>query len=145
MNLETIRKIFDVNDLLEPQSFRKINVGFTNSVYVVDEKFILKVCDDADNEKPFSLEAKLYDRFKDELPVPQLLAFDASKSVLPNMYLLYPMIEGENLYNVWHTYTDETRKAIIDNYAVCFAMLPKQTPRAWLSSSNLSLAGRGLS
>ena len=93
--------------------FRKINVGFTNSVYAVDEKYILKVCDDADNEKPFSLEAKLYDRFKDELPVPQLLAFDVSKSVLPKMYLLYRLIEGENLYNVWHAYPDETRKAII--------------------------------
>ena len=113
MDIEKIKKIFAANSLPEPRSFRKINVGFTNTVYAVDEQYILKVCSDSNNEKPFALEARLYKRFKNELPVPQLEVFDNSKSVLSNMYILYPMIIGENLYNVWHTYSEETRKLIV--------------------------------
>lgn len=113
MDIETLKKVFAANNLTEPQSFRKINVGFTNTVYAVDEQNILKVCNDSNNEKPFTLEAKLYEHFKNELPVPQLIAFDGSKSVLANTYMLYPMITGENLYNIWHTYSDETRKGIV--------------------------------
>lgn len=113
MNIGLLKQIFAVNCLPEPLAFRKIEVGFTNSVYAVDEKYIVKFCGNPSNTKPFTLEAELYKKFRGRLPVPQPLAFDATSSVVPEAYMIYPMIDGENLYNVWHVYSHETRESII--------------------------------
>lgn len=58
MDIGILKKVFAANNLPKPQVFRKINVGFTNTVYAIDETYILKVCSDSNNEKPFALEAK---------------------------------------------------------------------------------------
>lgn len=52
---EIIRKIVQQNESLlgsNPQ-LSKINIGFTNTLYNVDDKFIIKVCTDETNEDKF--------------------------------------------------------------------------------------------
>ena len=34
----------------------KLNIGFTNTVYVLDNKYILKICSNIDNEPDFKKE-----------------------------------------------------------------------------------------
>jgi hypothetical protein len=45
MNRE-IEKIFLKNKLDKIKSIKKIEIGFTNKVYAINNKFILKICED---------------------------------------------------------------------------------------------------
>lgn len=97
-------------------TIQKSEVGFTNTIYELDNAYILKVCTDAENAAPFQREAQLYNYFASKLPVPQLIGYDDSKTLLPYSYILYPRIAGDNLYNVWHTLTAEQRRGVVKQF-----------------------------
>lgn len=113
MNESAIRSLFLNNNIKVTGDVRKIEVGFTNTVYCVDDTYILKICRLTDNEVYFKREVQLYEYFGASLPVPRVHTYDDSKSIIDNHYMIYPLIEGENLYNVWHALSEEQRKDII--------------------------------
>lgn len=117
MDLSTANKILAKNNLPPVQNIKKSEVGFSNTVYELDDRYILKVCtDDKQNEAPFRLEAQLYDYYKDKLKVPQLIAFNDEKTLIPYSFMLYHRIAGDNLYNVWHTMSVDERRDIIRQF-----------------------------
>jgi aminoglycoside phosphotransferase (APT) family kinase protein len=107
-----IKQLLQTNGIQGAVSIRKIDVGFTNTVFNIDNKYIIKICRLESNEPFFKREAQLYQFFKTALPVPQLLTYDDSKSVIDSHYMIYPIIEGDNLYNVWHELSVDQRKSI---------------------------------
>lgn len=113
MDREIVERIFQKYNLNIPKTFKKIEVGFTNKVYSVDDKYILKVCDDERNEDKIAREVYLYSLFSSSLPVPKVIIYDTSKKILDKHYVVYPMIEGDNLYNVWHKMNESERKQIV--------------------------------
>lgn len=113
IGIEEARRVFGANHLPEPRTLRGIEVGFTNEVYSIDDIYILKVCTDPRNEQAFRIEDAMYRRFRDMLPVPNVLAFDASREILKYPYFIYPRIPGDNLYNQWHLYSNTTRRSIV--------------------------------
>lgn len=125
MNKKTIETIFGKQDLAFNGKIEKIAVGFTNNVYDIDDAYILKVCGDAENEPFLKREAVLYDFFKNKLPVPKLIVFDESKVLLDSSYMIYPKIKGENLYNVWHRYTVDQRKDVVNQLCRILKVLNK--------------------
>lgn len=111
---ETIKTIFEKNGFSDSiKSIEKIEIGFTNLIYLVDKKFILKICQDEDNEENFKKENYCYNIFKNKLPVPNALVFDESKNIYKKTYTIYEYIEGENLYSKWHLLNDLERRDII--------------------------------
>lgn len=50
-----LKKIVDDNDKIfkDIKNISKINVGFTNSVYSADDKYIIKICNNKENECKF--------------------------------------------------------------------------------------------
>lgn len=113
MNNKKIKEIFTKNKLEEAISIQKIDIGFTNKVYSVNEEYILKVCEDIKNEKNFEKEVYFYNLFKNKLPVPKILVYDKTKKHYPKNYIIYHKIKGENLYSRWHILTNAQRKKII--------------------------------
>jgi len=114
MDVPLANKILSKYNLTPVQNIKKSEVGFSNNVYELDDKYILKVCaDDKGNEAQFRLEAQLYDYYRTTLPVPQLIAFDNTKTLMPHSFMLYHRIDGENLYNVWHTLSVEQRRNVV--------------------------------
>ena len=114
MDQKTAEKIFKEHNLAKVESFQKVEIGFTNKVYLVNDKYILKVCEDESNEKKFEIEVYLYNFFKGKIPVPEIKIFDKSKSIYGRFFMIYPKIEGDNLYAKWHLLSDEQRKNIIE-------------------------------
>ena len=43
----------------------KINVGFTNTIYSINDSFIVKVCTNTNNEESFSKEIEFYKQNQD--------------------------------------------------------------------------------
>ncbi len=113
MDKRTVEKIFLQYNLGEVNSIQKIEIGFTNKVYVVNNKFILKVCEDKENEKNFEKEVFFYNLFKEKIPVPKIEVYDNSKKILDRFFMIYPKIRGDNLYSKWHLLSDSKRKNII--------------------------------
>lgn len=98
----------------------KLNIGFTNTVYVLDNKYILKICSNIDNEPDFKKEIIFYNENKENSLIPKLYHYDESKSIIPYMYEIIEKIDGVSLYNVWHLLNENERKNIIKQ--ICDAM-----------------------
>jgi len=113
MEKKIVKKVFAEYGLEEIKTFQKIDIGFTNKVYLINDKYILKVCEDKNNERNFEIEVFFYNFFKDKIPVPEIKVFDKSKKIYGKFFMIYPKMEGDNLYSKWHLLNDKQRKNII--------------------------------
>ena len=119
---EVINKIVEVNSTLLGTNPRieKINVGFTNTLYSVDDRYIVKICSDINNEDNFKKEIKFYNSNRKNKLIPKLYFASTDKRDVPYLYEIMEKIDGVSLYNVWHTFSDEKREDIIRQ--LCEAM-----------------------
>ncbi len=98
----------------------RINVGFTNTIYNVNDSFIVKICTDIDNEKRFMKEIEFYKANSENNLIPKLFYSDTNKEEIPYFYEILERAKGVTLYNVWHTFTEEQREDIV--MQLCSAM-----------------------
>jgi aminoglycoside phosphotransferase (APT) family kinase protein len=101
-------------------SIDKINVGFTNTLYRINDSYIVKVCTDIENEEDFKNEINFYNYNKDNNLIPKLYYSTIDKKTVPYFYEILEKVNGVSLYNVWHTYSEEQREDIIRQ--LCDAM-----------------------
>ena len=120
--MQDVRRIIEQNKELfgDNPVVNKINVGFTNTIYNVNDKFIIKICSDIKNEPKFQNEIDFYNANKDNDLIPKLYYFDNTKSDVPYYYEILEKIEGITLYNVWHNFNETQREDIIKQ--LCEAM-----------------------
>ncbi len=116
MDKKIIKKIFLQNGLGRVRSIKKIEIGFTNEVYSINNKFILKVREDVANEDKFEREAFFYNFFKDKIQVPKVISYDNSKKTYNKFFLIYHKISGDNLYSRWHLMNNPERRQIIKQF-----------------------------
>ena len=119
---EIINKIIEHNKELFGDDFNveKINVGFTNAIYKVNNSFIVKICNDIDNEDKFKNEIDFYKANVTNNLIPKLFYSNTEKTDIPYFYEIIEKIEGVTLYNVWHTFSEKQREDIIRQ--LCDAM-----------------------
>ena len=102
------KSLFGKNPLVE-----KINVGFTNTIYCVNDSYIVKVCTDLSNEDNFKREIDFYNLNNQNSFIPKLYYSNISKEIVPYFYEILEKINGVSLFNVWHIYSEEQRENII--------------------------------
>lgn len=88
---------------------KKINIGFTNTLYSLDNKYILKICSKKDNESNFKKEINFYLENKENNYIPKLIYYSIDKIDVPYFYEILEKVEGLSLYNVWHTFNEDQR------------------------------------
>lgn len=113
--VKTNKSLFGTNPIIE-----KINVGFTNTLYRINDSYIVKVCTDINNEEDFKKEIDFYNSNKENTLIPKLYYSDTMKEDVPYFYEILEKVNGVSLYNVWHTYSEEQREDIIRQ--LCDAM-----------------------
>ena len=121
----------------------KINIGFTNTLYNVNDSFIIKICTDVNNEEKFKKEINFYNSNKDNDLIPKLYVSNTDKDDVSYMYEILEKIDGVSLYDVWHKLDELERENIIKQ--LCEAMKRfhsnKGTPYDWVKrTSDLFLA-----
>lgn len=119
---EIINKIIQQNQNLfrENSTVSKINVGFTNTLYSVNDSFIIKICTDLNNEPKFNKEIEFYNANNNNDLIPKLYYANNDKADIPYYYEILEKINGVSLYDVWHTFNEEQREDIIKQ--LCEAM-----------------------
>lgn len=98
----------------------KINVGFTNTIYNIDDSFIIKICTNSENENQFQKEIDFYRVNKENSLIPKLYYSSTEKKNIPYFYEIIEKINGVSLYNIWHTFNENQREEIIRQ--LCIAM-----------------------
>lgn len=119
---ETIIQIINHHKNLfgENPTITKINVGFTNTIYSINDSFIIKICTNKENENNFKREIDFYNSNQENNLIPKLYYSNADKTEIPYYYEIIEKVKGVSLYNVWHTFTEEQREEIIKQ--LCTAM-----------------------
>ena len=113
MDEKTVKQIFAQYDLGNVGKVEKIEIGFTNELYSIDDRFILKIYTGHDGEKNFEKEVFFYEFFKNKIPVPKVVVADKTKKSCKNNFVIYRKIKGDNLYSKWHLFSDEERRKIV--------------------------------
>lgn len=98
----------------------KINVGFTNTIYNINDYFIVKICTNIDNEDKFQKEIDFYKTNRENSLIPKLYYSSTDKKDIPYFYEIIEKVDGVSLYNIWHTLNEEQREKIIKQ--LCIAM-----------------------
>lgn len=104
----------------ENPTVERINVGFTNTIYSINDSFIVKICTNFDNEFNFKKEIDFYNANKENDLIPKLYYSNIEKKDVPFFYEIIEKVDGVSLYNVWHIFVEEKREAIIRQ--LCDAM-----------------------
>lgn len=120
-----IDKIISSNKNLfgEKLFVEKINVGFTNTIYCVNNSYIVKVCTNLSNEDNFKREIDFYNLNNLNSFIPKLYYSNTSKEVVPYFYEILEKINGDSLFNVWHIYSEEQRENIIKQLCECIKQI----------------------
>lgn len=87
------KDLFGNNPIIE-----KINIGFTNTIYKINNKYILKLCTRKENESFFQNEINFYLSNENNLNIPVLYKYSTNKNSY--MYEILEKLEGEPLYSV---------------------------------------------
>lgn len=101
-------------------SITRINVGFTNTIYSINNSFIVKICTNYQNENNFKKEIDFYNSNSENHLIPKLYYSSTDKKGIPYYYEIIEKVNGVSLYNVWHTFSEEQREEIIKQ--ICTAM-----------------------
>ena len=105
--------INDNKDIINSNNIEKIDIGFTNLIYSVEDKYIIKICKDIDNESNFNNEIDFYLKNKDNKYIPKMYRYHRKENNNDFSYEIIEKIKGKSLYYLWHTYNEEKRKSII--------------------------------
>ena len=112
-NPKNIVAIFATHGLGDNLSARRITVGFTNEVHHVGD-YILKVYARPDTDQiSYDKETNLFEKLTGTVLVPELIAKDDSRTIIPQPYIIYRYIAGKPAGHVWHLFTYDQRKQII--------------------------------
>ncbi|MEG1792850.1 MAG: phosphotransferase [Bacilli bacterium] len=106
-----VQKIIDKNKNLfnNNSKIEKINIGFTNTLYSIDNKYILKICSLESNNKNFLNEIDFYLKNKNNPYIPKLYDYFKSNKKEEFSYLVLEKVNGKSLYCLWHLF-DENKK-----------------------------------
>ena len=98
----------------ESPTIKKIEIGFTNTIFCVADKYILKICHDINNESEFCVEVDFYTNNIGKPYIAKMFAYSKDKSKVPYMYIVTEKIDGVSLYSIWHTLTEQEREKIVN-------------------------------
>ena len=118
--------LFGTNPIIE-----KINVGFTNTIYKINDSFIVKICTNNDNENNFTKEIEFYKANKENSLIPNLYYSNTDKQDIPYFYEIIEKVKGISLYNVWHTFSEEEREDVIKQLCEAMKQIHSNTRSAY--------------
>lgn len=113
--LQIAKKIVQANkDIFgDIKNIEEINAGFNNSVFSINDKYILKVCGDTKKENLFDVEANFYNASKDNENIPTLYRYDKSKKDIPYVYEIIEKINGKSVYYYWYKMNESQKEELV--------------------------------
>lgn len=95
------------------KSIQEINAGFNNSIFSINDKYIIKICGDKNKENLFDIEANFYNSNKDNESIPTLYLYDKTKNVVPYVYEIIEKVNGKSAYYHWYKMNELQKEELI--------------------------------
>jgi aminoglycoside phosphotransferase (APT) family kinase protein len=112
---DQIKELFIKVGIGSVNQIEKIDVGFSNYIYSVDDKYILKAAKSEGDNQYLQREIYICGVFNGKLPAPTIIHADISKQVLDRVFIIYQKIQGSNLYMKWHEFSVEERRKVVSD------------------------------
>jgi serine/threonine protein kinase len=106
--VDIIKEILRYKDIKFRQ-LTKSESGFTNLVYFIDDKLVIKVLESNGNKVKFANEIGFYKSMDFDF-IPKYICSGDYQGV---KYLVIEKIQGMSLYEIWHLLSDKEKKNII--------------------------------
>ncbi len=137
--LQLAKKIAQVNkDIFgDIESIEEINAGFNNSIFCVNNKYIIKVCGDTSKENLFDVEASFYNVNKDNKNIPTLYRYDKSKNDVPYVYEVIEKVDGKSVYYYWYKMNEQEREEFVKELVVVLKRVHSKEYQAYDWSSSI--------
>lgn len=91
----------------------KAESGFTNDVYFIDDKYVIKLSNDKVTKEKLKKEATIYQN----LNLPFTPKYISSGDYGDYRYLIITRVNGKSLFSIWHTLSDRERTKLIGEIA----------------------------
>ena len=118
---QIVKQILDKENI-KFNTITKSTSGFTNLVYFVDDKFVIKLTNDIETKKQLIKETNIYQNIKVE-GIPAMIGAGECEDY---RYLIMTKIKGNALYSIWHTLTSAERKSCISQIVNILKQFHKQ-------------------
>ena len=105
--IEVVKEILQVEHI-EYRELEKSESGFSNIVYFIDDRYVIKVLEPDGNEIKFTNEIGFYNSVSFDF-IPRCISTGKYKDT---KYIIIEKLQGVSLYEVWHTLSKEERESI---------------------------------
>ncbi len=134
--IKLIEKILQKENI-EYDNITKSTSGFTNEVYFVDEKLVIKIVSKRSKPEKLKKEIDFYKNVKLDF-IPQYVS---SGDVDGVDYLIITKLKGKSLYSIWHILTDDQRSNCVLQIAKILKEFNKQNyeflPQKYIQKNNI--------
>lgn len=133
-NVDIVKRILKKENI-EFKTLKQSTSGFTNVVFFVDEKYIIKIC--GKNTKTEKLEKEI--KFYKNVNLDCIPKYVSSGNIDGSPYLIIEQLRGQSLYSIWHMLSPDKRKEVVKqicNILNQFHSLPTQ----FLENENLMIS-----
>lgn len=108
MNLKEVEKVIG-----EPiNEIKEISYGYTNQIYSINDKYILKICINENNYKNFQRASEFCQKYYGTINCPKIV-YSCLDSENKNMWQIEEKAKGVNLSFRWKELNDEEKEDII--------------------------------
>ena len=98
----------------EIKSIKEINAGFNNTLFNVNDKYVIKVCTNEELEGTFEIEYNFYKSNKNNKYIPKLYKYDNTKKEVNYIYEIIEKLDGNTLYYYWYKMNENDRENTIE-------------------------------
>jgi len=107
-----IKDIFN-SENIPFDNIEKATSGFTNLVYFVDDKYVIKMSKDKSIKQKLDKEISIYKN----IIIDCIPKYIASGMIEDYKYLIITKVRGKSLYSIWHTLTQDERRIVVKQIA----------------------------
>ena len=122
---QTLQAIFDAHGLGTVRKMERAGRGRNNPVFMVNDALVIRF-DGIINAgvSRFHGEKRAYDALRQaNIPAPQVIVVDDSRTIAPHDYLIMTKIEGSPLINAWPTLSPNQREKAAYEAGRCLALM----------------------
>lgn len=110
--MEFIKRILQ-HENIDFKEITKSSSGFTNYVYFVDDKYVVKMINNQEKQYKLLNEIKIYKNVDME----EMSKYITSGTLEGRAYLIIEKIPGKSLFKIWHLLSDNERREIVRQIA----------------------------
>ena len=109
VNIKNIVEQILEKEKIEYKKLKKSAVGFTNDVFFIDDRLVIKITSDKETMKQLEKETFIYQNAK----IRNIPAFIAGGEYNGFQYLIISKVKGIGLYSVWHELSTKQRESCV--------------------------------